>query len=39
MSKAPPWYVYPISLALLPVAFWVVGETIECLGLWIEMSP
>jgi hypothetical protein len=29
MSKAPPWYCYPIALALLPIAFWVVGATVE----------
>lgn len=24
-----PWYCYPIALALLPIAFWAVGETVE----------
>lgn len=38
-SKAPPWYVYPVALALLPIAFWVVGETVERLGQWIDISP
>lgn len=29
MSKSPPWYAYPIALAMLPIVWWMVGETIE----------